>query len=221
MAQLVLSDDQRQKLDSADDKLFYAEPRFVQHLDAAFRQKLTELYRERIAPGSVVLDLMSSWVSHLPEQISYGEVIGHGLNEAELRANPRLNRYWVQNLNVDPRLPLPQDSVDVSLIVAGWQYLQQPEPVAEELFRCTRAGGQLLVAFSNRMFFTKAPLIWSEGSDRDHLAYVAEVLVAQGWTISGVIAADTPAPPPLGWLGAKGDPFFCVIAAKPAANGAS
>ena len=108
----------------------------------------------------------------------------------------------------------------MSLIVAGWQYLQQPEPVAEELFRCTRAGGQLLVAFSNRMFFTKAPLIWSEGSDRDHLAYVAEVLVAQGWTISGVIAADTPAPAPLGWLGAKGDPFFCVIAAKPAANGA-
>jgi SAM-dependent methyltransferase len=221
MAQLVLSDHQRQKLDSADDALFYAEPRFVQHLDAAFRQRLTKLYLERIPSGAVVLDLMSSWVSHLPGQISYAEVIGHGLNEAELRANPRLNRHWVQNLNHDPNIPLAQDSVDVSLIVAGWQYLQQPEAVAAELFRCTRAGGQLLVAFSNRMFFTKAPLVWSDGSDRDHLAYVRAVLVAQGWTISGVIAEDTSAPAPLGWLGAKGDPFFCVIAAKPAAKAAS
>ena len=118
MAQLVLSDHQRQKLDSADDALFYAEPRFVQHLDAAFRQRLTKLYLERIPSGAVVLDLMSSWVSHLPGQISYAEVIGHGLNEAELRANPRLNRHWVQNLNHDPNIPLAQDSIDVSLIVA-------------------------------------------------------------------------------------------------------
>lgn len=212
----VLKESQRRKWDASDDALFYAEPRFVQHLDAAFRQRLTQLYRERIPSGAVVLDLMSSWVSHLPEEGSYGSVIGHGLNAKELAANPRLDRSWVQNLNQQQRLPLESESVDATLIVAGWQYLQYPEPLAAELLRITRQGGQLIVAFSNRMFFTKAPQIWADGGDRDHLAYVADVLIAQGWPAPALIAESTRASGLAGWVGAKGDPFFAVIATKPA-----
>ena len=211
----VLSDQQRCKLDESDDTLFYAEPRFVQHLDGGFRSRLTELYRERIPPCAVVLDLMSSWVSHLPDDITYEEVIGHGLNAAELQANPRLDRHWLQNLNTDQQLPLPDASVDATLIVAGLQYLQQPEAIAAELLRITRPAGQVVVSFSNRMFFTKAPQIWTDGSDRDHLAYVAEVLTAQGWQLDRLVTEDTRAEGPLGWLGGKGDPFYSVIAVKP------
>ena len=211
----VLSDAQRRKWDESDDALFYAEPRFVHHLDAAFRQRLTQLYRERIPAGAVVLDLMASWVSHLPEEVSYGEVIGHGLNPQELQANPRLNRHWVQNLNRDQHLPLADDSIDATLIVAGWQYLQQPEAVAAELLRITRPGGQLIVAFSNRMFFTKAPLVWTDGSDRDHLTTIGAVLLAQGWPTPAVIAEQTRASGLPGLFGAKGDPFFAVIATRP------
>jgi SAM-dependent methyltransferase len=210
----VLSDADRDKLDRSDDALFYAEPRFVHHLDASFRARLTNLYRERIPPCAVVLDLMSSWVSHLPEDLTYQEVIGHGLNAEELAANPRLDRHWVQNLNTDQSLPLADDSVDVALIVAGWQYLQQPEAVAAELLRVVRPRGEVIVAFSNRMFFQKAPQIWTEGGDRDHLATVAKVLLAQGWSMPQLLAEDTPAPGVLGWIGGKGDPFFAVIAAK-------
>lgn len=208
----VLSEAEREKLDPSDDALFYAEPRFVHHLDASFRARLTALYRERIPPCAVVLDLMSSWVSHLPDDISYQEVIGHGLNARELEANPRLDRHWVQNLNSDQRLPLADHSVDAALIVAGWQYLQQPEAVAAELRRVVRPRGELIVAFSNRMFFQKAPQIWTDGSDRDHLATVTRVLVAQGWPMPQLLAEATPAPGVLGWLGAKGDPFFAVVA---------
>ena len=211
----VLSDAERRKLDETDDALFYAEPRFVQHLDGGFRGRLTELYRERIPPCAVVLDLMSSWVSHLPDDVSYEEVFGHGLNDAELRANPRLDRHWLQNLNTNQQLPLPDGSVDATLIVAGWQYLQQPEAIAAELLRISRPAGQVLVSFSNRMFFSKAPVVWTDGSDRDHLSYVAGVLTAQGWAIDRVIAEDTRAAGPLGWLGGKGDPFFSVIGVKP------
>ncbi len=211
----VLSDQQRCKLDESDDALFYAEPRFVQHLDGGFRSRLTELYRERIPPCAVVLDLMSSWVSHLPDDITYEEVIGHGLNEAELQANPRLDRHWLQNLNTNQQLPLADASVDATLIVAGLQYLQQPEAIAAELLRITRPAGQVVVSFSNRMFFTKAPQIWTDGSDRDHLAYVAEVLTAQGWQLDRLVTEDTRAEGPLGWLGGKGDPFYSVIAVKP------
>jgi SAM-dependent methyltransferase len=211
MAPQLLRPDQREKTDPSDDALFYADPRFVQHLDGAFRNRLRELYRQRIPAGAVVLDLMSSWVSHLPDDVRYGEVIGHGLNEAELRANPRLDRHWRQNLNEDQVLPLADASVDAALIVAGWQYLQQPEAVTAELSRVVRPGGQLIVAFSNRMFATKAPRIWLEGSDRDRLSYVAEVLTAHGWQLDAVIAEDTRAEGPLGWLGGRGDPFFAVI----------
>ena len=210
----MLSDADRDKLDRSDDALFYAEPRFVHHLDASFRARLTNLYSERIPPCAVVLDLMSSWVSHLPEDLSYQEVIGHGLNAEELAANPRLDRHWVQNLNTDQSLPLADDSVDVALIVAGWQYLQQPEAVAAELLRVVRPRGEVIVAFSNRMFFQKAPQIWTEGGDRDHLATVAKVLLAQGWSMPQLLVEETPAPGVLGWIGGKGDPFFAVIAAK-------
>lgn len=211
MPPLLLQPEQRQKLDPGDDALFYAEPRFVQHLDGAFRRRLTDLYRERIPAGAVVLDLMSSWVSHLPDDVRYGEVIGHGLNESELRANPRLDRHWRQNLNLVQSLPLADASVDAALIVAGWQYLQQPEAVAAELARVVRPGGQLITTFSNRMFATKAPRIWLEGNDRERLSYVAEVLSAHGWQVDAVIAEDTRAEGPLGWLGGRGDPFFAVI----------
>ena len=208
----VLTEAQRRKWDPSDDALFYAEPRFVHHLDASFRARLTQLYRERIPACAVVLDLMSSWVSHLPEDITYQEVIGHGLNAKELSANPRLDRHWLQNLNTTQQLPLADHSVDTVLIVAGWQYLQQPEAVAAELLRVVRPRGEVIVAFSNRMFSTKAPRIWLEGSDRDHLAYVARVLLGQGWRVEPLIAEGTRAEGPLGWIGGQGDPFFAVIA---------
>ena len=107
----VLKDSQRFKLDSSDDAIFYSEPRFVHHLDAGFRARLTALYRERIPPCAQVLDLMSSWVSHLPEDVSYDKVIGHGLNAEELNANPRLDQHWVQNLNQDQTLPVEDGSI--------------------------------------------------------------------------------------------------------------
>jgi SAM-dependent methyltransferase len=212
----VLSAAQRRKSDESDDARFYDQPRFVHHLDGAFRARLTRLYRERLEPGSTVLDLMSSWVSHLPEDVAYGEVIGHGLNGEELAANPRLDRHWIQNLNRDQVLPLASASLDAALIVAGWQYLQQPEAVALELLRVLRPGGQLIVAFSNRMFPSKAPQVWLEASDRERLSTVAEVLLRQGWQLQQLIAEPTRAEGPMGWIGANGDPFFAVIASVPA-----
>lgn len=215
MAVQVLSEAQRRKWDSSDDQLFYAEPRFVQHLDAGFRDRLTQLYRDRIPERAVVLDLMSSWVSHLPDDVIYERVIGHGLNEKELAANRRLDSHWMQNLNLNQEIPLKSGSVDAVLIAAGWQYLQYPEAVAAELLRITRPGGQVIVSFSNRMFFTKAPQVWADGSDRDHLGYVAEVLMAQGWSKPELVAEETRAQGLKGLVGCKGYPFFSVMATRP------
>ena len=214
MAVQILRDEQRNKLDQSDDALFYGEPRFVHHLDQSFRDRLTRLYRERIPACATVLDLMSSWVSHLPDDVTYDRVIGHGLNEKELDENKRLDSHWVQNLNLDQKIPLKDDSIDVTLIVAGWQYLQQPEEVAEELFRITRPKGQIIVAFSNRAFWHKAPQIWTDYGDRDHLEYVGRVLFAQGWETPTFVAEQTKSKGILGMFGGPGDPFFAVISNK-------
>ena len=94
-----------------------------------YKEKLTEFYRKVLPPGGVVLDLMSSWVSHLPPEIDYGAVIGHGMNAEELAANLRLDRRFVQNLNRDVKLPLADASVDAAMVCVSIQYLQQPVTV--------------------------------------------------------------------------------------------
>src|SRR5947207_4980253 len=90
------------KLDAEEDELFYEPPRLVVHIDDGAIAALTELYRTVLPAGGVLLELMSSWVSHLPPEIGYSEVLGHGMNAEELAGNPPRRRRFVQNLNRDP-----------------------------------------------------------------------------------------------------------------------
>lgn len=156
------------KQDSTPDALFYSEPRFVTHIDDTAIEAVTDLYRSLLPPGGRILDLMSSWVSHLPSEAAYAAVIGHGLNEAELAANPRLTRHFVQDLNADPILPLEAASIDAALICVGVQYLQNPVSVLREVARVLVPGGTVIVTFSNRCFLTKAVAIWRAVSGDDH-----------------------------------------------------
>src|SRR5262249_6849427 len=112
------------KLDAEADEIFYEPARLVCHIDDGAIAALTGFYRTVLPAGGVLLDLMSSWVSHLPPEIEYAEVIGHGMNATELAANPRLSRWFVQNLNRDPRLDLTDSSVDATMICVSIQYLQ-------------------------------------------------------------------------------------------------
>ncbi len=208
----ILTDYERTKEDNNDDSLFYSQPRFVNHLDESFRNRLTNLYREKIPEGSVLLDLMSSWISHLPKEIKYKRVIGHGLNANELENNQRLDAYWVQDLNVSQELPLDDSSIDVCLMVAAWQYLQYPEKLALDLKRVIKPNGRLIVSFSNRAFWTKAPRVWIEGSNSDHINYIKNVLVAQGWPEPDYLAEPTKRQGIRSFLLPSSDPFFSVLA---------
>src|SRR5438445_1963440 len=160
------------KLDAEEDELFYEPPRLVQHIDDGAIAALTGLYRAVLPAGGVLLDLMSSWVSHLPPEIAYGEVIGHGMNAAELAANPRLDRSFVQNLNRDTRLPLADASIDAAMICVSIQYLQQPVAVLRDLRRVLRPGAPLVISFSNRCFWTKAAAVWRSLDDAGHARLV-------------------------------------------------
>jgi SAM-dependent methyltransferase len=160
------------KIDAEDDELFYEPPRLVCHIDDGAITALTEFYREALPAGGVLLDLMSSWVSHLPPEIGYAEVIGHGMNAAELAANPRLTRWFVQNLNRDTKLPLADTTVDGAMVCVSIQYLQQPVAVLREVARVLRPGAPLVISFSNRCFWTKAVAIWRALDDSGHARLV-------------------------------------------------
>jgi SAM-dependent methyltransferase len=211
---MPLKPDQRIKLDDTDDKLFYDYPRFVTHVDEGFIQQLTELYRDRLKPNTRILDMMSSWVSHLPQDISFAHVEGHGLNAEELARNPQLNHYFVQNLNENPQLPLKDQDFDAVLNCVSVQYLQYPEAVFSEIHRILKPGGVAIFSFSNRMFFQKAIQAWREGTEASRVELVKGYFSAvPGFTSPEVIARVSTLPNLLQWMGVTGgDPFYAVIA---------
>lgn len=168
--------------DESDDALFYAPARLVTHIDDAAITALTTHYAEVIAPGSVVLDLMSSWVSHLPEDLPLADVIGHGMNAAELAANPRLTRHFVTNLNRDPLLPLEDASCDAALCCVSVQYLQHPVEVFAEVRRVLRPGAPFIVSYSNRCFPTKAVAIWRGLDLRGHASLIHRYMTLAGFS---------------------------------------
>ena len=216
---MLLQAQDRSKLDDTDDNLFYVDPRFVTHVDEGFIDQLTQLYRDYLKPNTRILDLMSSWVSHLPEEMEFAHVEGHGMNAAELAKNPRLNHYFVQNLNEDLKLPLADQEFDAVLNCVSVQYLQYPEAIFNEIHRVLKSKGVAIISFSNRMFYQKAITAWREGTEASRVKLVEGYFKSvQGKNIPGfslpeVISRPASTPPILQLLGlAGGDPFYAVIA---------
>lgn len=212
----ILQDRDRSKLDSSDDARFYEMPRFVTHVDESFIDQLTQLYRDRLQANSRILDLMSSWVSHLPEDIPFAHVEGHGMNEAELAKNPQLNHYIVQNLNHNQQLPYGDNEFDAVLNAVSIQYLQHPEAVFAEIHRILKPGGLAIISFSNRMFYQKAIQAWREGNEASRVQLVKRYFqTVPGFAEPEVISKTSDVPPILQMMGFAGsDPFYAVIGEK-------
>lgn len=186
------------KQDTGDDLAFYAPPRLVTHIDEGAVASLTAHYRGLLSEDKPVLDLMSSWVSHLPPDLTYAPVVGHGMNAEELAANPRLDRWFVQDLNRDATLPLEDRSFDGALCCVGAQYLQQPVAVFTEVRRVLVREAPFIVSFSNRCFPTKAVAIWRSLDINGHAALVRLYLERAGFRhITADVLADGRASDPL------------------------
>jgi SAM-dependent methyltransferase len=200
------------KADTSSDTQFYAQARLVNHIDDRAIAGLTGLYREVLPAGGRVLDLMSSWVSHLPPEVRYAEVVGHGMNMRELQANPRLDRRFVQNLNENQVLPLEDASMDAACICVGVQYLQHPVEVLREVARVLLPGGPVVISYSNRCFPTKAVAIWQALEGPDQAGLIGLYLRRAGFAeVEGreVVRGDR-----------KGDPLWAVIGRKAASGSA-
>lgn len=213
---MLLRPEQRTKLDPTDDTLFYSFPRFVTHVDQSFIEQLTSLYREKLTANSRILDLMSSWVSHLPDDIDFAHVEGQGMNEEELAKNPRLNHYFVQDLNKNPQLPLADNDFDAVLCAVSVQYLQYPEAIFSEIHRILKPNGIVIVSFSNRMFYQKAIAAWRDSDDLIHIQLVKNYFQSiSGFTPSEVVTRQASLPNFLQMFGMFNcDPFYAVLARK-------
>ena len=209
----VLNSYQRQKVDESNDENFYSNPKFVYHLDSNFRNYLSDLYKKEIKEYSIVLDLMSSWDSYLPKDKIYKKVIGHGLNRDELKRNKTLNSFWIQNFNINQEIPLESGTVDFCLMVAAWQYLQYPEKLTREIARILNKEGKIIVSFSNRAFWHKAPNIWTSSTEEERLRYVRKVLITNGFMEPKIIKKFNNQT--LNFFPFfNNDPFYCLIATK-------
>ena len=169
------------RADESADEAFYAEPRFVAHIDQATIDALTEFYREFIPEDAAVLDLMSSWISHLPQDIEFERVTGLGMNLQELEANPQLSECCVHNLNDNPVLPYAAGTFDRVLIAVSVQYLIQPVAVMRSIREVLRDGGAVCIAMSHRLFPTKAIAAFQHLSAADRVKLVGFYLDSAGF----------------------------------------
>merc|ERR1719253_2512066 len=205
------------RLDGAADAAFYDAPRFVKHVDDGALASLTRFYREEFAAlgrgGDAavdVLDLCSSWVSHLPEEgVTYGRVAGVGMNEQELAANAQLSEFVVQDLNENPTLSQFADaSFDYVCNVVSVDYLTKPLEIFKEMHRVLKPGGTAIMSFSNRCFPTKAINMWTRTDDSGHIYIVgAYYKFSADWVDAKALDITDRA--------VRGDPMFVVQGSKP------
>jgi Methyltransferase domain len=145
----TLPEEAFRRADEAPDEEFYRTPRLVTHIDDRAIAAVAQLYRELFPPGGELLDLMSSWVSHLPSEIEYRRVVGLSMNEVELRRNERLDSYVVQNLNTNPGLPFGDAEFDGAGICVSIDYLTRPVEVLREVGRVLKVDAPTIISFSN------------------------------------------------------------------------
>eukprot|EP00316_Scyphosphaera_apsteinii_P005095 CAMPEP_0119318092 /NCGR_PEP_ID=MMETSP1333-20130426/45408_1 /TAXON_ID=418940 /ORGANISM="Scyphosphaera apsteinii, Strain RCC1455" /LENGTH=285 /DNA_ID=CAMNT_0007324199 /DNA_START=91 /DNA_END=948 /DNA_ORIENTATION=+ len=215
------------RLDESSDTDFYAVPRFVQHIDdgavastkayygSLFGDVAMRRYGNELHPVDV-LDLCSSWLSHFPDVPSrYARVVGLGINAVELRRNPQLTDFVVQDLNRRSELPFANESFDVCTCTVSIDLLTKPIDIMQQVSRVLRPGGTLAIVFSDRLVITKAVALWIGQGDLEHVQTVGAYIHYGGLsTLSEPQAIDlTP------WRGKRrraqeGDHLYCIYATK-------
>jgi SAM-dependent methyltransferase len=202
------------RYDDSDDALFYNFPRKVVHIDDFAITIVRRLFDDLLPPGGVYLDLMSSWRSHIPEQLQPAEVVGLGMNAEEMADNPQLDRYVVQNLNQNPTLPFEDNQFDAAICTVSVQYLTQPVEVFSQVNRVLKPGGVFMVSFSNRCFMQKAVAVWLGSSDNQHLSLVVSYFENSGGWVDLNAYHNVKEAAEQG-----GDPLFAVWGRKQAQQG--
>jgi len=168
------------KKDNHPDTSFYKTPRLVQHIDDTAIQVVKDLYGQLLKSDMRILDLMSSWQSHIPSRLRFEKLTGLGLNKEELDKNEVLDDRVIHDLNADVILPFENNEYDALICTNSIEYLAHPESVFDELFRVLRPGGLAVMTFSNRWFPPKVIRIWEELDEYERMGLVLEYFQKNG-----------------------------------------
>ena len=177
-AHAFFTDENFRRADERPDSQFYQQRRLVHHLDRLAREEIGARYAQLIPDGARVLDLMGSWVSHLPRGTRLSSLTVLGLNEEELRCNTQATQFLVHDLNTDPQLPFAENFFDTVICTASVEYLTNPLAVVREIARVLKPGGTVAFAFSNRWFAPKAIRLWQDLHEFERMGLVAAMLDA-------------------------------------------
>ena len=207
------------RLDESDDRIFYGRDRIVPHLDAVALETVEELIGNLVIEDSpVILDLMASWDSHIPEKLKGSRVVGLGLNENELRRNKALSEFVVHDLNRDPRLPFPERTFHGVINTVSVDYMTRPVEVFKEVGRILKPGGLFLVVFSNRMFPEKAVKLWRQSNEEERIMLVEDFFREAGSFEKTTLFVSKGKPRPkddkYAQHGIPSDPIYAVYAEK-------
>jgi SAM-dependent methyltransferase len=193
------------RLDDSDDEAFYSMPRLVVHIDDGAIAKVREIYAHLLPKGGAILDLMSSWRSHLPETLNALRVVGLGMNRAEMEDNPALTEIVVHNLNREARTSFRDAEFDGAVVTVSVQYMTRPVEIFAEVGRVLKPGAPFIITYSNRMFPTKAVAIWQSLDDFDRGKLVARYFMESGaFEKIDFISRSGPTDPP-------SDPIWAVV----------
>ena len=174
------TEDLFQRQDPRTDAVFYHQPRWVQHLDDTALSVVRQVYERLLQEGSSVLDLMSSWQSHLPPSLSFRRLSGLGMNAAELSRNASLTDHVVHDLNANPSLPYDTGTYDAVICTSSVEYLVHPVGVFKEVARVLRPGGVFVLTFSNRWFPPKVIHGWTALHEFERMGVVLEYFHLSG-----------------------------------------
>ena len=163
-----------------DDSIFYKTARLVNHLDETAIEQIKSIHSRLLYPSNKILDLMSSWTSHLPNSYENLQTTGLGLNEEELRANPQLTKTMVHDLNQLTKLPFPDNSFDAVICTSSIEYLTQPLEVLAEIARVTLPGGIFITTFSDRWFPGKEIEPWADLHRFERLGLILDYFLKTG-----------------------------------------
>ena len=195
-----------QRQDEREDAAYYVAPRLMTHIDDAAIDAVRALYAELLPADGVILDLMSSWKSHLPEELPRERTVGLGMNEVEMRENDQLDEYVVHDVNAEARLPFENAEFDAGVMTVSVQYLTQPVETFRELRRVLRPDAPFVVTYSNRIFPEKAVAIWLACNAEERARLVGAYFhYAEGWDS---ITAQDRSPN----IGVATDPLYAVWA---------
>src|SRR6516162_6474375 len=193
------------RIDETDDELFYSQPRLVVHIDDGAMKKLGQIYARLLPQGGAILDLMSSWRSHVPGKVRPARLVGLGMNRPEMEDNPALTEIVIHNLNQNPVLPFADSDFNGAVVTVSIQYMTRPVEIFRGVAKVLKPGAPFIVSFSNRMFPTKAVAIWHSLGEFDRVRLVSRYFQESGnFENMEVIDMSAPTEPP-------SDPIWAVV----------